>query len=711
MSVIENLNNHNLLEIFNIVNFCFRWVFWQVVRLLALVVNGVEGAINKIYTLNGFFYSPEVINMLNKYRPVIWIILAFSIAFLGYKFIFNRKVNKVELPGNFLLAVAVVVLLPTMMLKLGSMSNIIINDSMTNNSTSANEILKSNIYDLYYLDSNNFNLSNKNNINPENILSIDALETIDLDEVKNDDILGKKIELDKNGNKKLVDLEKGFFKIDETYYRYSIDFLTIIVTLGATGIALICFGLKLGRLFYELGFNQIFATIIAFADIQDGKKLKATINQIFTTFIIIFSTSIILKLYFIYTTWVGTTLSSGDLASNFAKLLLLVGASIAVIDGPNIIERILGMDAGLKNAWSTMVGTYGAAKVAGGVGKTILNVGSTVGKGALMGGSFTAGAISGMMGKSNNGENNRMNSNVLLNEGIEDDINKKSTSTQDKSNESERDDLGNDMSIEEEMEKVNSNKHGIKNSEDENINGFSINNNENKSNKSINNLNDRTSNENSTSGSKDKDSRSIKDSNKDVLENNTNSNDRANKSNIESKDNRDKYIDMDNIPSIEEDIMNSSKGAGRKDTSTDIGEGRNTSKANKSNISNDNIINNANKNNNSDNNDFNSLGNRKSNIGKEEGIKKETKENVNINKDSKIQDARLSQNEGLNSNPNKEFNLSGKMEDRTISQYMKDKVRANKLLDDINRSFNLGKNTTSDWDIRRNKKINKHKFN
>ena len=157
--------------------------------------------------------------------------------------------------------------------------------------------------------------------------------------------------------------------------------------------------------------------------------------------------------------------------------------------------------------------------------------------------------------------------------------------------------------------------------------------------------------------------------------------------------------------------MNSSKGAGRKDTSTDIGEGRNTSKANKSNISNDNIINNANKNNNSDNNDFNSLGNRKSNIGKEEGIKKETKENVNINKDSKIQDARLSQNEGLNSNPNKEFNLSGKMEDRTISQYMKDKVRANKLLDDINRSFNLGKNTTSDWDIRRNKKINKHKFN
>ncbi|MBD7916297.1 hypothetical protein H9660_14210, partial [Clostridium sp. Sa3CUN1] len=599
MNVIENLSNHNLLEIFNIVNYCFRWILWQLVRLLAILVNGVEAAINKIYTLNGFFSSSEVINMLNKYRPVIWIILAFSIAFLGYKFIFNRKVNKGDLPGNFLLAVVVVVLLPTMMVKLGSMSNIIIKDSIiSNNSTSANEIIKSNIYDLYYLDSNKFNLSNKNNIKSESILSIDALETIDLDEVKNDDILGKKIELDKNGNKKLVDLEKGFFKIDEAYYRYSIDFLTIIVTLGATGIALICFGLKLGRLFYELGVNQIFATIIAFADIQDGKKLKATINQICTTFIIIFSTTIILKLYFIFTTWVGTTLNGSDVATNFAKLLLLVGASIGVIDGPNIIERILGMDAGLKNAWSTMVGSYGASKVAGGVGKAILNVGATIGKGALIGGSFTAGAISGMMGKSNHSDKSKSNSNMLLGEGIEDDINKKSNSNNKNSTENERDDLNSNMSIEEEMKNSNTNKSGISSSNEENLNNNLVDNKDNNNSKESLNTSDKTvSTENNISDSNKGISRENEDFNKEILDSNTNNNINNNPNNtkIDSKDNRDKYIDMDNTPSIEEDIKNGSKGTGKKEetnnTPIDMREERNSQRDNRSNITDRDIMN------------------------------------------------------------------------------------------------------------------------
>ena len=51
----------------------------------------------------------------------------------------------------------------------------------------------------------------------------------------------------------------------------------------------------------------------------------------------------------------------------------------------------------------------------------------------------------------------------------------------------------------------------------------------------------------------------------------------------------------------------------------------------------------------------------------------------------------------------RERNLVGKMENRTIGEYAKDKVKSSKFIDDLNRSYNLGKNSTSKWNIKNKK--------
>ncbi len=149
-------------------------------------------------------------------------------------------------------------------------------------------------------------------------------------------------------------------------------------------------------------------------------------------FIVIFSTAIMTKLYVIFSSWLGTSLGNAGLSANgVAKMIVLVGGSIAVIDGPNIIERILGIDAGLKNGWSAVMAGYGLSKGAVN-GLSSLSEGvKGLAKTTTLGASMGAGALSGMFGKDKNSnivndddntDKNNNDKNNLSNNDIEQDM-------------------------------------------------------------------------------------------------------------------------------------------------------------------------------------------------------------------------------------------------------------------------------------------------
>ncbi|HHD2783185.1 TPA: pLS20_p028 family conjugation system transmembrane protein [Clostridium perfringens] len=407
MSLLE-LTNLGILSIKDIVNICFRWLGWAVIKVLASVVNGIEEAVNKIYTLNSFFQSNEINSLIDRYKPIMWAIFAISILILGYKIMLNKKRDRQSIPTNILFSLIVVMALPVMMVQMSKITDMVVRDSKSEYTSSANLLVKDALYDLYALDQNDFDFSNKNNIPDSNIFNIDINEEFEVDsDTRHDDIFKHKIETLPNGDTEDVKLEKNWIAMDENYYRYNIDFIPVIISLLTTGITLLCVGFKVAKLIYELAFKKIFAIIFAFADIEDdNKRLKAILKDILASFLIIMLTAILLKLYVLFNAWLSTVVTSTDIGIGFtsgtlAKLIFQISVSFAVIDAPNLVERILGIDAGLKSGFNTMMGAYAGAKSMLGASKSAVKMAGAGMKGldkTIQGGAGLAGGVAGVFG-------------------------------------------------------------------------------------------------------------------------------------------------------------------------------------------------------------------------------------------------------------------------------------------------------------------------
>ncbi|QUE87989.1 hypothetical protein KB235_15280 (plasmid) [Exiguobacterium alkaliphilum] len=143
---------------------------------------------------------------------------------------------------------------------------------------------------------------------------------------------------------------------NQYYYRYQPNWLTIFVTLGIMGFTLFSIAYKLARLSFELAFNYVLAILVAPTDLHSGQKTKKVIQSILNTFLVIILIFVSIKLYTIGTAYLAETLDG------FAYLIALIAFSVALIDGPNMVERLFGIDAGLKRGWGVALGAYAAGK-------------------------------------------------------------------------------------------------------------------------------------------------------------------------------------------------------------------------------------------------------------------------------------------------------------------------------------------------------------
>ena len=267
----------------------------------------------------------------------------------------------------------------------------------------ANETIKNNIIDVYKFDENNFtskDVSPKNYISKEMITSIDINESIDKSQTKNEKVFENKVVPKKGGGYELKRID-GMFKIDNYYYRWKCNFWIIIISLLATAGTLGLSILKIGRLIFELAFNKVFGIFMAYLDVASGQRLKKIVQRILTLFAVMFCMALMLKIYLIFTTWI----SSKNLG--VLEVIMMIVVSFAVIDGPNIVEEILGVDAGLSSAWKMIAGLYagskmgselakGAGKAASGLAKFMSGAGEKVAMGMAGGVGFATGSREGL---------------------------------------------------------------------------------------------------------------------------------------------------------------------------------------------------------------------------------------------------------------------------------------------------------------------------
>ncbi|MEG2983532.1 MAG: hypothetical protein RR835_02445, partial [Peptostreptococcaceae bacterium] len=385
--IIDILSQQEIFKDSNCVNYVIRYIGWGIIQVLKFISNSIEKVVNNIYSLNGFFSSKQIDELIRSLFPIIWGILAISIMFLGFKIMFDRNFKLNNIVKNIIVAISIVMLLPLGMSQLSKMTNASIDGLKSEYKFSADKVIKENLYDIYYLDNVNFKptKSQRNNIPTNSINYININEVIDSSKVKNKDICTSKITTDKDGKKVKASLEKGIFNLfPENYYRYNFKFWTIILTMGCITFTLVISSIKISRIIFELGFVKVFGILYSFSDISTGQKSKEIIKHIVSNFVILFIISLSLKMYLLFSAW------SSQSTKGITQIILLIGASAAVIDGPNIVERILGIDSGVKDGWNTITGINSALNTLSQTGQGIqkfmgsaMNGIASVGSGAV----------------------------------------------------------------------------------------------------------------------------------------------------------------------------------------------------------------------------------------------------------------------------------------------------------------------------------------
>ena len=174
----------------------------------------------------------------------------------------------------------------------------------------------------------------------------------------------------------------------------NIDYVTCLITLGAMAIAIIFSAIKVARILWELAIYRVLAMFFSLADLHNGEKLKEIIKAFAGAFIVIIVNTMLLKFFMVFSAWLSSQSIDG-----FSKSVMLVSVAIAVIDGPNLCKKLIGVDAGIRSAAATVGAVYAAGKIAHSAGKGAVKIGKGVGefgldvasKDAAIGG-FAAGA-------------------------------------------------------------------------------------------------------------------------------------------------------------------------------------------------------------------------------------------------------------------------------------------------------------------------------
>lgn len=188
------------------------------------------------------------------------------------------------------------------------------------------------------------------------------------------------------------------YTYDSLYY-YHIDFWSTFVLMIAVAICLIFSGIKIATTLFEIMFSQLITPFIIATDLNGSGRAKKAIQNMLLSNIILMIVVILLRIY-IAVIW---GIKGSEYGSNFAVMLIVIIAGAKfVIDGPEVLTKLFGIDAGVKSGAATMMainqsmqmGSYATMGLAR-TGSTVIHSAGSVAKHTA---SSAAGAVKGFAG-------------------------------------------------------------------------------------------------------------------------------------------------------------------------------------------------------------------------------------------------------------------------------------------------------------------------
>lgn len=146
----------------------------------------------------------------------------------------------------------------------------------------------------------------------------------------------------------------GVFGIDflGSYpYRYRISWLPMLIELIATTLVYFFVTFKVATLIWELAVNHILLYIFAAGDMTSGRKTREILKSMLSIVATIIFAYIDLQVFLMACDYLDTTGITG-LSNSLIKIFF----AYACIDGPQILERVFGIDAGLRRPAAVLAG-------------------------------------------------------------------------------------------------------------------------------------------------------------------------------------------------------------------------------------------------------------------------------------------------------------------------------------------------------------------
>lgn len=376
-------DNSAVLENRSIIRDALRSIGWGVTKLVCKLANVAETLYTKTFGLIDITNYPQVNNLLETLKPVLAALTMLCCAGLGLMLLVQQE-KRPPLLRNILLGMVAVSASAYLFsaandLVISFRDGILGGEEVSQSYT----LVNSNLIDLVNVDlQSDINALNykagKGILYGAGIADQYDMDGIDLSEIldwytksNGKDLYGWSANFNNRVKFRLAHTadgdvtQKNYDGItkanigNEFYYRYSFDFWGCLLQLGALCILFLALCYKNIRIAYELVVGRIMAYLFA-ADIGGGEKLKNTLLFVRDTYITMCVCVLSVKLYEIM---VGAITSFG--LTGLGKGLVSLFIAYAVIDGPNLVERILGMDAGLSSSVGRAMAIFGAGKAAG----------------------------------------------------------------------------------------------------------------------------------------------------------------------------------------------------------------------------------------------------------------------------------------------------------------------------------------------------------
>lgn len=359
-----------------IISDAFRTILWTIVKALRSALNGFDNMLESIYDLLGFATSEQVQDFLsrNHIMPLIFIFLAFGLIYLGYSMITGKVDQKTNVFRNFLLMVIILTCMPVF---ISSMTDITMGAVHAVRGTYdqetgviGDEVLSESVTDLKFMANSGFNftLGKQNGIEPDKICRIDVNEVVnpeDSDIGGQKDVFSQYVTEGYDGEETLKAIDYGGWLdiFPKLYYRFHLDWATIFITYLSLFIVIAFTCYKIARVILEIAVHQFLACLFGVTDLTSGQRTREVLRSLVSLYAVVFLTTVILKFYFLGVAFFKAQLSAGAIGKP-VYVLFLIAAMLFVVDGPNIIERTLGVDAGIKSGYQLLMGGAQVGRIA-----------------------------------------------------------------------------------------------------------------------------------------------------------------------------------------------------------------------------------------------------------------------------------------------------------------------------------------------------------